>query len=324
MRNLCIWVVGFFSICNIIIFPFFFAEASNVSSDSGSYHNYLQGLFLDNLGDFKQAKKAYRKAVKLDADSWNIHYRLGIDYLRTQDYRNAEEELKKALELKPYAEGARFILARVYTYNSKYDEAISEYQGLLEKPLIELNEFDVRYALAQLYARGKDWQKAEIECHKILEKNPNEPNAHFYLGYIYGESSKVDKAVKEFNRAIELNPNHSPALNSLSYLYAQRGENLDYALSLVKKALELEPSNAAYLDTLGWVYFKKGDLENALRYLENASVLVKDPEIYEHLGDVFLEMGNLSEARKNWDRSLELDSKRASAKDKIENIKRNK
>jgi len=321
MRNLCIWLLCIFCLC-IALFSFVFAEASSISNDSGSYRNYLQGLYLDGLGDFEQAKKAYQRAVKLDTNSWNIHYRLGLGYLRTEDYKGAEEEFEKALELKPYNEGVRFLLARVYAANSKYDEAISEYLGLLERPLVELNESDVRYALAQLYVKKKDWQQAEIECYKVLEKNPNDSNAHFYLGYIYNESAKADSAIKEFSRAIEIDPNNSLALNCLSYLYAQRGEQLDYALSLAQKALEFDPANGAYLDTLGWVYFKKGDLENALRYLENASVLSKDSEIYEHLGDVYLEMGKLKEARKNWQKSLEIDSQRLSVKNKMENIRK--
>ncbi|MDD5292052.1 MAG: tetratricopeptide repeat protein [Candidatus Omnitrophica bacterium] len=321
MRNLCIWSLCVFTLC-IVLFSFVFAEASSISNESSSYRNYLQGLFLDGSGDFEQAKRAYQRAVKLDSNSWNIHYRLGLDYLRTEDYKSAEEEFKKALELKPYTEGVRFLLARVYAANSKYDEAIGEYLGLLERPLVELNEADVRYALAQLYVRKKDWQKAEIECHKVLEKNPSDSNVHFYLGYIYNESAKVDNAIKEFSRAIEIDPNNSLALNCLSYLYAQRGEQLDYALSLVQKALEFDPANGAYLDTMGWVYFKKGDLENALRYLENASVLSKDPEIYEHIGDVYLEMGKSKEARKNWQKSLEIDPQRLSVKDKIDNIRK--
>jgi Tfp pilus assembly protein PilF len=209
-------------------------------------------------------------------------------------------------------------------HNLKYNEAIKEYSSLLDRPLVELNEIDVHFDLAQLYVKQKDWQKAEVECHKILEKNPDDPNAHFYLGYIYSESSKTDNAITEFNRAIEIDPNHSPAMNSLSYLYAQRGENLDYALNLVQKALEFDPSNGAYLDTLGWFYFKKGDLENALRYLENASVLSKDPEVFEHLGDVYLKLGKLNDAKKNWQKSLEIDSTRRGIKDKIRNIKKAK
>ena len=140
--------------------------------------------------------------------------------------------------------------------------------------------------------------------------------------YIYSEFSKTDVAIEAFNRALELNPANSLALNALSYLYAEIGENLDHALSLVRKALELEPSNGAYLDTLGWIYFKKGDLDNAIRYLENASVIVEDAEILDHLGDVYFKIGNSEDALKNWKKSLKIDPERKHIREKIRESKK--
>jgi Tfp pilus assembly protein PilF len=113
-------------------------------------------------------------------------------------------------------------------------------------------------------------------------------------------------------------------LNALSYLYAELGENLDSALSLVRKALQIDPSNGAYLDTLGWIYFKKGDFENAIRYLENASVVIEDAEIFEHLGDVYFKTGSADQALKNWKKSLEIDPEREQVRDKIKEAKKNK
>jgi Tfp pilus assembly protein PilF len=187
-----------------------------------------------------------------------------------------------------------------------------------------LKETDIRYSLAQLYFMQEDYQKAEGEYKAILESNPNDSYAHFYLGYIYSEYSNTDVAIKEFNRAIELDPSNPLALNALSYLYAELGKNLDEALAMVKKALELEPSNGAYLDTLGWIYFKKGDMNSALRYLENASVVIEDAEIFEHLGDVYFQTGKAEEALKNWKKSLEIDPKRVHIRDKMKEAKKDK
>jgi tetratricopeptide (TPR) repeat protein len=102
------------------------------------------------------------------------------------------------------------------------------------------------------------------------------------------------------------------------------GKILDEALVFVQKALEFEQSNGAYLDTLGWVYYKKGEINKAVRYLENASVLTEDAEIFEHLGDAYLEMGRSEEARKNWQKSLALDHQRKQVKEKIRKLKKNK
>ena len=322
MRKLCISLFSFLSVCSLLFLSLVCVEASNISQESSSYHNYLKGLLLDEVGEYEQAKKAYQKAAKSDSESWDIHYRLGLDYIRLQDFRRAEGELISVLKIRPHEEKVRFLLARVYSYNSKYDEAINEHLKLLKRPLLELNETDIRYSLVQLYIKQKALDKAEVECKVIIENNSKDSRAHFCLGYIYSESSKTDTAINEFSRAIELNPNNSHALNSLSYLYAELGENLDYALSLIQKALEFEPSNGSYLDTVGWVYFKKGDLENALRYLENASVLVEDAEVFEHLGDVYLKIGKLDEARKNWKKSLKIEPKREQVKNKIKELKK--
>ena len=324
MHSLGTSLLYFLLVCNLIFFSPVFAEASKIPRESRSYHNYLKGLLLDDVGEHEQAKRAYQKASKFDSESWDIHYRLGLNYIRLQDFKNAEKELGFLLKLKPYEEQIRFLLARVYSYSSKYEEAIGEHHKLLERPLLELNEDNVRFSLVKLYVQQRDLDKAEIECKEILKNIPNDSNAHFYLGYIYSESSKAEVAISEFARAIELNPNNALALNSLSYLYAELGRELDYALSLVQKALQFEPSNGSFLDTLGWVYFKKGDLENALRYLENASVLAEDPEVFDHLGDIYLEMGKVGEARKNWKKSLKLDSDREQVKEKIRELKKKK
>ena len=296
------------------------AEASSIPKESTSYHNYLKGLLLDGEGDHDKAKRAFEKASKFDSGSWDIHYRLGLDYVRLQDFKNAERELGYLLELKPQEEQIRFLLARVYSYDSELEKSIEEHIKLLERPLLQLRESDVRLSLMKLYIQQKDMDSAELECKTILKNNPDFSNAHFYLGYIYSETSRVDNAIGEFNRAIEINPNNILALNSLSYLYTELGIELDSALTFVKKALEFEPSNASFLDTLGWVYFKKGDLENALRYIENASVLIEDAEVYDHLGEIHLEMGDVNEAKKNWKKSLKIDPKREQVKEKIEKL----
>ncbi|MBL7130511.1 MAG: tetratricopeptide repeat protein [Candidatus Omnitrophica bacterium] len=340
MRSLSISLLCFLFICNLSFLSPVCAEASNpstslgispeqsrranISKESIAYNNYLKGLLFDDLGEYEQAKDAYQKAIKSDFKAWDIHYRLALDYVRLQDFKRAEKEFRFLLESKPYNEKIRFLLALVYSYRSKYKAAVNEYHKLLQRPLLELDETDVRYSLAQLYFMQEDLDKAEEEYKTILESNPDDSYAHFYLGYIYSESSKTDAAIKEFNQALKFDPANPLALNALSYLYAELGENLDQALALVQKALELEPSNGAYLDTLGWIYFRKGDLDKAIRYLENASVMVEDAEIFEHLGDVYFKIGKSDEALKNWQRSLQIDPKRKQVRDKIRESKKNK
>jgi len=308
------------------IFCTFFpcAEASKAPRVSSSYQHYIEGLIFDNLGEYELAKDAYLKATKTDSQAWDLHYRLALDYVRLKDFKNAEREFRFLLKIRPYAERARYLLALVCSYRSKFNEAAKQYRILLERPLLEISELYIRYSLGHLHILKGDLENAESEYQRIIKDHPGNSEAHFYLGYIYAEASEFDKAINEFSRSIELNSNNAAALNSLSYLYAEREINLDEAFSLVKKALEIEPSNGAYLDTLGWVYFKKGDFENARRYLENAAVLFRDAEIFDHLGDVYLELEMFDKAKKNWKIALEMDPTRKQIKDKLKQLKRRK
>src|SRR5262249_28548109 len=78
---------------------------------------------------------------------------------------------------------------------------------------------------------------------------------------------------------------------------------------------EDDKDNAAYLDSLGWVLFKQQRSKEALPYLAQA---VEDPtegqslEIYDHLGDVYLALGQTAEAVEAWKKGLTLpaDGKR--------------
>ncbi|MDD5006212.1 MAG: tetratricopeptide repeat protein [Candidatus Omnitrophica bacterium] len=297
-----------------------FAEAANISQDSRSYQNYIQGLLSDVSGEYQDAKRAYKKAVESDTGAWDAHYRLALDYIRLKDFKNATKELQSALKLKPYDEESRFLLACIYAYSSQPDEAIKECRKLLERPLLILNESDVRYSLVQLYVTKKDWVNAEVECKAILKNNPNDSNTHFYLGFIYSEFSTKEMAVSELRKALEINPDNVLALNSLSYVYAEQGENLDDALSLAQKALEIDPSNGSFLDTMGWVYFKRGDLNNALKYLESASALSNDAEVFDHLGEVYYKMGKNKEAVKSWQKSLAIEPGKKQIQEKIKTL----
>ena len=93
--------------------------------------------------------------------------------------------------------------------------------------------------------------------------------------------------------------------------------NLDEAEKLVRKALaedkklrkkEGKPykDNAAYLDSLGWVLFKQKKYTDALAPLEEA---VKQEEgqhmeIYDHLGDVLVAVGDKAKAVEAWKKGL--------------------
>ena len=111
-------------------------------------------------------------------------------------------------------------------------------------------------------------------------------------------------------------------MNSLGYIYAEDNTKLEEAQKLVERALVVDPDNGAYLDSLGWVYYKKGDYQNALKYLKEADNLLKDPVIYDHIGDVYYKLNEPDNAKIYWNFSLEMQPNQKQVQEKIHNLQR--
>ena len=62
---------------------------------------------------------------------------------------------------------------------------------------------------------------------------------------------------------------------------------------------------------------QKEKRKEALSHLERAASFLSDPVIYDHLGDVFLKLGNADSAKLNWEKSLKLDAQADKIKAKL-------
>jgi tetratricopeptide (TPR) repeat protein len=65
------------------------------------------------------------------------------------------------------------------------------------------------------------------------------------------------------------------------------------------------PQNGAIMDSKAWGHYRLGEHEKALETIESAiSMEPVDPEITEHLGDIYLALGRKNEAGWAYERSL--------------------
>jgi tetratricopeptide (TPR) repeat protein len=89
-------------------------------------------------------------------------------------------------------------------------------------------------------------------------------------------------------------------------MWAERGENLDEALSMIERAVKAEPDNEAFLDSLAWVLFKLKRNEEALMWMQKAIAKSEEPDatLFDHLGDIYLELNKPELARDAYSKSL--------------------
>jgi Flp pilus assembly protein TadD len=115
------------------------------------------------------------------------------------------------------------------------------------------------------------------------------------------------EAISRMEKVLELKPDHAEALNYLGYTWAENNVNLEQALEYIQKSMSLKPDSGYIQDSLGWVYFRMGKFNLAIKEILAALLLEpNDPNIYEHLGDIYNEQGKKKKAKEAYTKAEQL------------------
>ncbi|MDP8290127.1 MAG: tetratricopeptide repeat protein [Candidatus Susulua stagnicola] len=289
----------FFLISIILCFitPLSFPQSQRSLTDL--YGHYLKGLLHAGKGEYLLGLEELEEAKARDPQSIHIRLKIASVLIRLKRLDEAEAVLREAKAIDPENLDISLALIFVYSYGNKNEDLEKEYEVFLKqahekKP----KDISISVYLAQFYFYKHEPEKAIEIYEKILETNPDYIEAFFWLGFFYEEYGQRNKALDVWEKGRVVDPTFAPILNGLGYTYAEKGIKLDLAEDLVKKALDQDPGNGAYLDSLGWIYFKKGEFVKAKEYIFKAIELIRDPDIYEHLGDIYIKLGDQENAVK--------------------------
>jgi tetratricopeptide (TPR) repeat protein len=177
-------------------------------------------------------------------------------------------------------------------------------------------------AAIDLYKESLDKLDANKKMPAEL-KNSQKDRTRYVLTGLYVDNKEVDKAAKELQTLIKRNPDNATYKNDLGFIWCDNDMNLEESEKLIKEAIDLDTKekekakkdgkidevepNAAYLDSLGWVLFKQKKYKEALEPLQQA---VKDDddgahlEIWDHLADVYMALGQKKDAIDAWKKGL--------------------
>ncbi|MFH1173398.1 MAG: tetratricopeptide repeat protein [bacterium] len=126
-----------------------------------------------------------------------------------QYVQSAEQEIRKAVELKDNWLPAIYYLALINEQQGKIDEAVAAME-------------------------------------KIYEMDPSQPETNYELGRLYKGQNRPEEAIIKLKKAIELKPDFLEAYMELIDIY-ESGQNLAQAKIAVNEALAVFPDNAELL-----------------------------------------------------------------------------
>jgi len=273
------------------------AESFNAKQVQFLYTHYLRAAFYAACNDIKPALTEFNTVKRVDKDSVQVRLRSAALLLKNGDVNKARVQLNEARKYDPNNIDVSLSLIFLYSYLQDDAALEAEYGGFLEQAYnLKPENIKIAEYLGQFYFYQNRVNDAIKVYEAITEVNPEYVEGMFWLGYLYAESGDKDNAIAIWMKVLEREKDHAPTLNSLGYVYAEGGIKLDEAETMIKRAIEKEPQNGAYMDSLGWLYFKKKQYEKADEYLNKALILLKDPVVYEHLGDVWMAAKDLKKA----------------------------
>ena len=212
----------------------------------------------------------------------------------------------------------------------KFDEAIKLTDGLIEA---DTNGWYFVRLKGEVYREADKFEDAAKSFEETLDRLKKVKDIdddrrerfarsiRYALSGVYVDMNKVDKAAEQLQSLLKQSPDNPTFKNDLGFIWADHDMKLDESEKLIRKALEedrkkrkkmedLTPEedkdNPAYLDSLGWVLFKKKEFKEAKKHLEEA-IRQKEGqhlEIFDHLADVHMALGEKSDAIKVWEEAL--------------------
>ena len=159
------------------------------------------------------------------------HLTKGVDYAAQGKFREAKEELEKALEVDPFLESAKESLQVIEDVNDKKIES---------KAAIHLFKGAAHVIKSQLGEAITQYDQAISDFTKAIEINPKYAEAYSSRGLAHEEGKgQYDQAISDYTKAIEISPRYVDAYNNRGFIYMVRLEDKKKACADWKRACEL-------------------------------------------------------------------------------------
>jgi tetratricopeptide (TPR) repeat protein/predicted Ser/Thr protein kinase len=296
-------------------------KPSTNSPDALRY--YERGVELMRDGKNLDAVKQFETSLGADSNFALASAKLGESYAKLGYGDKAEDASQRAVDLAqqlPPQERYRILASRALVVNDN-NKAIGYYEDLAK---VAPDDSDIRLTLAELYENTGNYDTARACLKRVLEREPNYPDALITLAHIEGESHNPQAALEYLNHAMTLavqleNPElRAKVFYETGYIYrlinkpdeAQR--NYDEALAIRHKLGE-KAGIAQVLAESAEVQYTLGKPDEAIARYQKAMQLqreVGDKTYLSHtllnLGGIYSDRGQSEEALKYLKESLQL------------------
>lgn len=275
------------------------------------------GLLRLDMESWAGAEEDFRQLLQYGENAGRNRYYLGLALLGQQKYAEAIEIMAPIDESSPVFAEAVLQLAYLYRQSGLVEKAIAALNKVLAA---DIHQPEIYYYLTSFYDDIGNLEQAEQILATGLSLFPENVELVYQSAVVMEKKGERQNALELMAKVLSLDAEHADALNFIAYDHAEKGVELESALSRAQRALSTKKSGYI-IDTLGWIYFKMGRYDESRAQLEEAtSLLPEDPVILEHLGDLYRALMLFEQAADAYRKALELDPLAAGVVEKLRDL----
>jgi len=176
-----------------------------------AWKNKIKNNTTENINTAKELKLIEEKTEYIE---------LGRNYQEQGKFKEAEDMLKKAIEINPNDDEAYIEIGCIYHEEGRFEEAEDMFKIVIE---INSGNYEAHTELGWIYWEEDRFKEAEDILKKAIEINPNDDEAYVGLGRVYWEEYRLKEAEDMLKKAIEINPNDDEIYTLLIHIYHEQG-----------------------------------------------------------------------------------------------------
>jgi tetratricopeptide (TPR) repeat protein len=249
----------------------------------------------EGIGDREKAEIYFEEARFLDTELRSKNYlQRGITLASIKNFKAAEKELLKSLELNPFDREVYVELYKLYrNTNSKRNMVKALENAITVDPYFKFPyvELAKHYSLIRNYRKAAEILKRGIEL-------IGSADLHYELGRVYAELGKLEEAKEELKEACRLDYRNVDYRQKLIEVMVN-DEDYEGALQVLYNTLEIYPNAVFLIQSLAAVYDMLGNEELAEHYYRKAVSLSEGfirEDAMKALSDFFIDKGRYDQA----------------------------
>jgi tetratricopeptide (TPR) repeat protein len=245
-------------------------------------------------GEYARATEVLRLAVADPPADEALFTDLGNAYLRQRMLPQAQQALKRALEINPDQPEAQNLLGLMAVQKNEPVEAEAQFRSALRS---QPDLAEAHNNLGNVLAGEHSYPEAEYHFQRAIAINPKYAEAHHSYGLVLALTQSYDQAAVELREAARLEPNDAQTHDDLGDVLMAQGQG-DGAAEQYREAVRLKPGLADAHCSLGNLLGAQKKYDEAKVELLACTQL--DPSRFEAnlgLGLILMGEGKIAEAR---------------------------